>query len=340
MKILYGIQGTGNGHITRARVLAPELRKAGFDVDFLLSGRDADKYFDMEPFPDYQTRKGLTFVVKQGKMRYLDTALHNNAPSFLYDLYKLDVKKYDLVITDFEPITAWAAKLKGVPSLGISHQYSFKYSNVPQVKANIANAMVMKWFAPAAMEVGVHWHHFNHPVFPPLIEKPVFQANQDGDFVLVYLPFEEVQEVVNWLRGFSNQKFRFYCAVSKQEQRGNVLMHPFDRAAFQQDLATCQGVVANAGFGLASESIQLGKKLLVKPVKGQGEQLSNALAIEQLGLGNAFYELDGSVAEWLQQQNRKAKDYPNLAESLTSWIASGFNCSLEELSARLWKSYA
>ena len=29
MKIFYGVQGTGNGHITRARAIAPKLRQAG-----------------------------------------------------------------------------------------------------------------------------------------------------------------------------------------------------------------------------------------------------------------------------------------------------------------------
>ena len=31
-KILYAVQGTGNGHISRARVMAPKLEQAGFDI--------------------------------------------------------------------------------------------------------------------------------------------------------------------------------------------------------------------------------------------------------------------------------------------------------------------
>lgn len=62
MKVLYGVQATGNGHITRARVMAPALKQAGVDVDYLFSGRPADELFDMELFGDYQTRRGLTFT--------------------------------------------------------------------------------------------------------------------------------------------------------------------------------------------------------------------------------------------------------------------------------------
>ena len=37
MKILYAIQGTGNGHLSRARDIIPILQKKG-DVDILVSG--------------------------------------------------------------------------------------------------------------------------------------------------------------------------------------------------------------------------------------------------------------------------------------------------------------
>src|SRR5690606_32265718 len=56
MKILYGVQGTGNGHITRTRAMARELGKRSVAVDYLFSGRPADKFFDMEEFGDYRVR--------------------------------------------------------------------------------------------------------------------------------------------------------------------------------------------------------------------------------------------------------------------------------------------
>ena len=52
MKILYGIQGTGNGHITRARVMASCFKELGIDVDYVFSGRPEKDYFDMQDFAD------------------------------------------------------------------------------------------------------------------------------------------------------------------------------------------------------------------------------------------------------------------------------------------------
>ena len=38
MKLLYGVQGTGNGHIARARIMAAALsQRSDIDVDFVFS---------------------------------------------------------------------------------------------------------------------------------------------------------------------------------------------------------------------------------------------------------------------------------------------------------------
>ena len=78
MKILYGVQGTGNGHIARARAMALALKERNADVDFLFSGREKSKYFSMEAFGDYTTRRGLTFITEQGKVDYFKTAISAN----------------------------------------------------------------------------------------------------------------------------------------------------------------------------------------------------------------------------------------------------------------------
>jgi UDP:flavonoid glycosyltransferase YjiC (YdhE family) len=41
MKILYAIQGTGNGHLSRAVDIIPELKKHG-DLDLFVSGAQAE----------------------------------------------------------------------------------------------------------------------------------------------------------------------------------------------------------------------------------------------------------------------------------------------------------
>ena len=90
MKIFYGVQGTGNGHITRARVMAKELYLAGFDVNFQFTGRPQDKFFDMEVFNGYQHRDGLTFNTDHGKVSYIKTAFQAKPIRFVQDVKTLD----------------------------------------------------------------------------------------------------------------------------------------------------------------------------------------------------------------------------------------------------------
>ncbi|WP_278370146.1 glycosyltransferase family protein, partial [Pseudoalteromonas lipolytica] len=115
MRILYGIQGTGNGHITRARVMATTFNALGVDVDYVFSGRREHDYFDMDEFANYRAFRGLSFTSKSGQVDSLKTLKNARPLQLIKDIKSLDLRHYDLVFNDFEPITAWAAKQQGVP---------------------------------------------------------------------------------------------------------------------------------------------------------------------------------------------------------------------------------
>ena len=50
MNILYGVQGTGNGHISRSREIIRHLKDRGHHVEVILSGRAPDAFWDMDDF--------------------------------------------------------------------------------------------------------------------------------------------------------------------------------------------------------------------------------------------------------------------------------------------------
>ena len=88
--------------------------------------------------------------------------------------------------------------------------------------------------------------------------------------------------------------------VAKAADRGHIHLRPFSRQGFLTDLSRCSGVVCNAGFELVSEALHIGKKVLVKPLQGQLEQLSNALAISRLKIGDVMSRLDPQqIEQWL-----------------------------------------
>ncbi len=322
MKIFYGVQGTGNGHITRARVMAKELYAAGIDVTFQFTGRPADKYFDMDIFNGYQVRSGLTFNTDKGQVNYLKTAFEAKPLTFIKDVKALDLSSYDLVISDFEPVTAWAAKNQKKPVLGIGHQYAFNHK-IPRAGSDPIANQVMKYFAPADTGVGLHWHHFGQPILPPIIDTPETPKNIINNKIVVYLPFEDQQKVIKLLAPFENFEFHLYSPELAHSKFDHIICNPLSREGFQKDVHDCSGIISNAGFELASEALQLGKKILAKPLHAQMEQISNAAALKQLGYGQTMHDMDISVIEqWLHDSHAIRITYPNIAKVLVNWIQS------------------
>ncbi len=337
MKILYGVQGTGNGHIARARAMSLALKKHDVSVEFLFSGRDKNKYFSMEDFGAYQLRRGFSFSTYEGKVDYLKTAMNNSVPTFISEISQLDVAQYDVVVNDFEPISAWAAKKQQVPCVSISHQNAFRFS-VPQKNANWFDRQIIRHFAPSDFQLGLHWYHFGQPILPPIVHTSHGSVDNQG-YVVVYLPFENQRAIVSLLTRFHNHQFVCYHPdIVEQVQFDNITMKPLCHHGFQADLHRCNGVIANGGFELPSEALSLGKKLLVKPLEGQFEQQSNAATLESLGLAKSMDFLDASIVrEWLDLEQAEKVTYPCVASGIAEWLVAGnWHCS-EKLRQSLWE---
>jgi len=338
MKILYGVQGTGQGHISRARAMALALADHGADVHWLFSGRDRGKLFDMELFGDFAWRRGLTFSTVDGRIDHLRTVIDNNLPQFLRDVWTLDVQDYDLVVTDYEPVTAWACKLRGVNCIGIGHQYAFGGA-APRAGDDWMSTLIMGNFAPVNTGLGLHWHRYDGSTLPPILDLGDPDTDQ-GDDYLVYLPFEDQDTVTRWLNRHSDCRFVQYAPGLEKVQLENVRRHPTCIVGFKRDLHRCRGVICNAGFELISECLQLGKPSLTKPLAGQTEQLSNALALSRLGYATAMDALDHDIlSQWLAHTPRAPRvHFADVAAGLAEWLCSGATEQSKVLSERLWQA--
>jgi len=357
LKILYGVQGTGNGHIARSRAMALAFAKVGAKVDFLFSGREPTAYFSMEAFGSCQTRRGLTFASHHGKIDPFQTAIQARPLQFLKEIRELDLSGYDLVINDFEPVSAWAARQQQVPCIGISHQNSFRYP-IPASERGLLDRLLVRYFAPCDQHIGLHWHHFDQPLLPPVVylESMQLQAASPQDErtpasaelqppVLVYLPFEDLTEIIPLLQALAPQSFVCYHPQQQVQQlQGNVVLKPLSHQNFMQDLRQCEAVISNAGFELPSEALTLGKKLLVKPLAGQFEQQSNANTLVRLGLATRLHKLElAEIRPWLDAAPAKPVVFPCVATALVNWVIAGKwqqQGSLAELSKSLWSQVA
>ena len=170
MNILYGVNATGNGHISRSRITISELKKRGHNVTVLFSGRHVKDFFDLEEFRPYIIKQGFTFVFKKGKLNVFKTLLNIDLIQFVRDVFKIK-KEYDVVITDFEPISAYAARKLGIHCIGIGHQYSFLKKIPKSFKMKLASLFFLRFYTPINSTISSHFYHFNQSILPPFIEK-------------------------------------------------------------------------------------------------------------------------------------------------------------------------
>ena len=338
MRILYGVQATGQGHISRARALAEAFEHhPEVDVTWLFSGRARDKLFDMEPFGNFQHRRGLTFVTEAGRLRYRKTAFSNNLFRFFQDVRRLQLDAYDLIVTDYEPVTAWAARWRQRPIIGIGHQYAFG-PNTPKEGNSILQQLVMERFAPVDRPVGLHWAAFGDNVLPPILDLPSIEDVVPSDHVMVYLPFEDQDRVTAWLQRFPSHSFRQYASGIDDGEHNNVLRRRANISGFKHDLARCRGVICNSGFELISECLQWRKPVLTRPLAGQMEQLSNGAALEHLGYATVMRHIDDPLTtRWLTNPPPPPPlQFPDVAARLAEWLAGGATEAVDTLCRSLW----
>lgn len=339
MNILFGIQGTGNGHISRARIMAEELTKhQDINVQYLFTGRPKEQLFDMEAFGDYWYRQGLTFVTENGKVSHVKTLMGNNIVKFISDTISLKLSTFDLIITDFEPVVAWAGKLKGIPVLGLGHQYAFG-QNTPICHDSVLTRAIMKYFAPAKNSLGLHWHKYDSNVLPPIIDTKL-QANVTEAKIIVYLPFEDQTMITQLLLEFPQIQFVQYASNLSNKELKNVSLRKAS-LAFKEDLRSSTGVICNSGFELISECLHLGIPILTKPLNGQMEQHSNALALSQLNYATVIEHLNvENIATWIDNKKTpKAKPIPNVAKVISELIINNNGYSADSVSDNLWDQF-
>jgi uncharacterized protein (TIGR00661 family) len=115
-------------------------------------------------------------------------------------------------------------------------------------------------------------------------------------------------------------------------------LRTYSRQGFLKDLAESSGVITNAGFELASEALHLGKKILVKPLARQMEQMSNAKALAKLNLGTVMKRLDRETVDgFLAKRPVAIVRYPDVARLIADWIGAGNWTDVSGLSRVAWE---
>ena len=298
--ILYGVNGEGAGHSTRAKEVISHLQQKGHAVHIVSFDRgltNLRKDFDVTEISGWR----ITYVNNQ--VRYKRTIANNlltarktvASISRLKDL--IDEKRIDLVVTDFEPLSCHAGRSKGLPVISIDNQHCLTNADVsyPSQYRRDATAakMVTRLMVPRANAFLVT-SFFEAPVtkpntflFPPILRECILKSKpKRGEQILVYVtsPAPALAKLLSSVRS----SFIAY-GFGREGQEGNILYKKPSLDGFLTDLISAKAIIANAGFSLVTEALHLGKPYLAVPVEHQFEQIFNAYWLDKVGYG-AFWE--------------------------------------------------
>jgi uncharacterized protein (TIGR00661 family) len=319
MRILYAIQGTGNGHISRARDIIPVLQQLG-ELDILISGIQADVAL---PYPIKYRYKGLSFIFgKKGGIDLLATYRKGSIKKLYKEIKSLPVEQYDLVLNDFEPVSAWACKLKRKPCIGLSHQAAVINKKSPKPnKKDPAGKAVLHNYAPVTEEYGFHFEEYDKNIFTPVIRSQIRTAEvtNKGHYT-VYLPAYGDKEIIKVLGEIKNIQWQVFSKhTQKTYTEKNIWVGPVNNEAFVNSMLSCAGILCGAGFETPAEALFLKKKLLVIPMKGQYEQQCNAAALKNMGvpvIKNLNKKHTHIIKAWVTSNQGITVDYPDNTEEI------------------------
>lgn len=326
MKILYAIQGTGNGHLSRAREIIPILRK-NHEVDLLVSGIRTELDF---PFEVKYRFNGLGFVFgAKGGIDLTETYKKNNIRVLLSEINSLPVNEYQLVINDFEPVSAWACYFNNVTCISVSHQTAVINKNAPQPKdSDIIGKAVLKNYAPSKIKYGFHFRSYSTNIFTPVIRSQIRKAvAENKGHYTVYLPAYDDQRILKVLKSCGDTKWQVFSTRTKARlDLGNITIEPISNDGFIRSLISCEGVICGAGFETPAEAMFLKKKLMVIPMKGQYEQQCNAMALKEMGVPVLKSLKPGSVGkimQWIENGSHVEVDYPDETRKIINMVIAG-----------------
>ena len=316
MKILYGINGEGLGHINRSKHVIDKLKDQGHTVyKACMSNKelsDGDTYIH-----------GVKLKFKNRKIKKIRVIIDYLRLPVRKDVKLLEQRygKVDLVITDFESMVARYARKNEIPLVSIDNQHRFykvDYSApLKYVIYNILLSICVRVFIGKTDDRIVTCFHPQEASYDVLCEQ--VETKENGT-TLVYLKDEFVPDFIKNYKDLKTPTY-IYCkspASFPQDASSNITLCPLSDS-FKRKLLECSRIISNAGNQIIGECIQHNKPITCIPIVGQIEQEMNAYYLEKYNLGGV------TTIEELKINNKKPdielnKGIDKLMERLGIWL--------------------
>lgn len=334
--ILYGVNGEGAGHSTRAKEVLMHLVARGHRVHVASFDRGLQNLKDKFEVTEIY---GFRFSYVNNRVRYKRTIAKNliTAPQAARSLSRLnalvDEAKIDLVITDFEPLTCHIGHKRHLPVISIDNQHCLTNAVVSyprQYRRDAAAAKIVTRLMTPRANAYLVISFFTAParkrntfLFPPLLRQQILEATPtDNGHILVYVtsPAPDLAKLLGSVRA----RFVAY-GFGRDGAEGDIIFKKPSLDGFFADLAGARAVIANSGFSLVTEALHLGKPYLAVPVSHQFEQIFNAYWLKKSGYGAYWEELNKERVESFLY------NLPHYRESLANYPRRGNGALLQKL---------
>jgi len=309
MNIAYGIHGYGYGHATRSMAVIEGLQILGHSVTVFAGGR-AIKLLDglvevkeVPCFAFHQSTPGKTdpFLTGLRNAPYAKDLIFRKRR---YKKVKQALKdcKPDILITDSEAWTAWAAKDLMIPTISFDHYGIIAWCDVKMGLMDRLRAQIDKelyrLMIPNPDRALISSFYYAEPissnvsVIPSILRKEVEQRKATkGNHILAYFSMGMSQRDFDSLQYFDD--VRLY-GTARSGVEGNIIYKTPSNDAFLDDLSSCKAVISGAGNQLIGEAVFYQKPVLVIP-ENSVEQRLNAHYVESMSIGMTTSKLNESV---------------------------------------------
>lgn len=322
MKILFGVQTEGNGHITQAIGVKQHLNNKGHDVALAFAAKKKKglaSYFKSEfELVEYE---GFDFVFgKNGRVVIWKTVLKNliELPRLILSFKKIcgviDREKPDVIVNFYEPLVGLTSIFyPKIRYISIGHQYAMESSEYPNVKGyffqKIFLGIINGITSINSTIVALSYYEYSDNsvvVCPPILREESYKlSNTQSDFVLVYLMNEDMlPQLINESHIHPELNIECFTKLTKQhEVPVNLKVYNLDGKEFQKKMKVCKAVVCSGGFETASEAILQKKPLLMIPMPNHYEQHSNVNDAKLHGFGEWCSKIDLNMIPNSQRGN-------------------------------------
>ena len=294
MKILFGVQTEGNGHITQAIAVKQYLKQNGYDVSKAFAAskkRGLSKYFTDEF--DVVEYDGFDFVFDSvGRVIIWKTLLKNTLElprlilSFIKICNVIRKEKPDAIFNYYEPLVGLTSLFfRNIKYVSFGHQYAMDSSIYPRINGypvqKLFLRIINKITSLRAKIVALSYYEFNDEamiVSPPILRSESYSvSDKKEDFVLVYLMNEDMlPQLFSEAKKHPDIKIECFTKLTKQHpELPNVKLYNLDGKLFQEKMKVCKAVICSGGFETASEAILQKKPLLMIPMENHYEQYCN-----------------------------------------------------------------